>query len=65
MSEAELPAKTVRSLVGKLIHVKALVPGGRFNIDKIMWMYKTAVRTEAAVEVSQRAGGSSDSGTFS
>jgi hypothetical protein len=52
MSQAELPAKTVRSLVGKLIHVKALVPGGRFNIDKIMRMYKTAARTEAAVEVS-------------
>jgi hypothetical protein len=52
MSEAELPAKTVRSLVGKLIHVKALVPGGRFNIDKIMRMYKTAARTEAAVAVS-------------
>jgi hypothetical protein len=32
MVQEELPAKTVRSLVGKLIHVKALVPGGRFNI---------------------------------
>jgi hypothetical protein len=35
--EAEsVPAKEFRSLAGKLIHVKPLVPAGLFNIDKIM-----------------------------
>jgi hypothetical protein len=37
---------------GKLIHVKPLVPGGKFNIDKIMHAYKTAARTESLVTLS-------------
>jgi hypothetical protein len=49
-SEAMEP-KTIRSLVGKLIHVKPLVPGGRFNIDKIMKMYAAAARTEDPVRI--------------
>jgi hypothetical protein len=52
MVQEELPAKTVRSLVGKLIHVKALVPGGRFNIDKVMRAYKAAAKTEGSVAIS-------------
>ncbi len=34
--------KTMKSLTGKLIHVKPLVPAGRFNIDKIMKVYAAA-----------------------
>ena len=41
-----IPAKDMRSLAGKLLHVKPLVPGGRFNIDKIMRVYKVAAKTE-------------------
>jgi len=52
MDEGELPAKDMRSLAGKLIHVKPLVPGGRFNIDKIMKVYKTAAKCEGMVDIS-------------
>ncbi len=45
-------AKDMRSLAGKLIHVKPLVPAGRFNIDKIMKGYAAAARTEEKVRVS-------------
>jgi hypothetical protein len=45
-------AKDFRSLAGKLIHVKPLVPAGRFNIDKIMKTYARAARTEGEVEIS-------------
>ena len=47
-----MDAKEVRSLAGKLIHVKPLVPAGRFNIDKIMHMYRTAAHTEEPVKIS-------------
>ena len=47
-----MPAKDMRSLAGKLIHVKPLVPGGRFNIDKIMRAYKAAANTDEPVEIS-------------
>jgi len=51
--EAEsVPAKEFRSLAGKLIHVKPLVPAGRFNIDKIMRTYAKAARTEDEVSIS-------------
>ena len=42
----EIPAGDVRKLAGKLIHVKPLVPAGRFNIDKIMRLYAAAAKTE-------------------
>ncbi len=36
---AEWAAKDVKSLVGKLIHIKALIPSSRFNADHIMaWL---------------------------
>ncbi len=44
-------AKDMRSLAGKLIHVKPLVPAGRFNIDKVMKVY-------SAAESAARVGGS-------
>jgi hypothetical protein len=44
--------KDIRSLVGKLIHVKPLVPGGRFNMDKIMAVYKEAAITDQPVHIS-------------
>jgi hypothetical protein len=47
-----LTAKDMRSLAGKLIHVKPLVPGGRFNIDKIMRTYKKAAREDGPVAIS-------------
>jgi hypothetical protein len=51
--EAErVVAKEFRSLAGKLLHVKPLVPAGRFNIDKIMKTYAKAARTEDEVEIS-------------
>lgn len=46
------PAKDMRSLAGKLLHVKPLVPGGRFNIDKIMRVYKAAAKTEEPISIS-------------
>jgi len=45
-------AKDMRSLAGKLIHVKPLVPAGRFNIDKIMKAYAAAAKTEEPVSIS-------------
>ncbi len=48
----EVDAKEFRSLAGKLLHVKPLVPGGRFNIDKIMRTYAAAARTEGMVPIS-------------
>jgi hypothetical protein len=48
----EVEAKEFRSLAGKLLHVKPLVPGGRFNIDKIMKTYAAAARSEGAVQIS-------------
>jgi hypothetical protein len=47
-----VPAKEFRSLAGKLIHVKPLVPAGRFNIDKIIRTYAKAARTEDEVNIS-------------
>jgi len=52
MGACSIPAKDMRSLAGKLIHVKPLVPGGRFNIDKIMRALKAAARTDDDVEIS-------------
>jgi hypothetical protein len=46
-----MAAKQIRSLVGKLIHVKPLVPAGRFNMDKIMRVYRAAARTEEHVAI--------------
>jgi hypothetical protein len=48
----EVEAKEFRSLAGKLLHVKPLVPGGRFNIDKIMKTYAAAARSDGAVRIS-------------
>jgi hypothetical protein len=45
-------AKEFRSLAGKLIHVKPLVPAGRFNIDKIMKTYAAAAKTDGEVAIS-------------
>jgi hypothetical protein len=45
-------AKDMHSLAGKLIHVKPLVPSGRFNIDKVMKVYAVAARTEEPVRIS-------------
>jgi len=39
-------AKEAKSLVGKMIHIKALVPAGRFNIDKVMQLGARANREE-------------------
>ncbi len=39
-------------LAGKLIHVKPLVPGGQFNVDKIMQAFKAAARTDQPVTLS-------------
>jgi hypothetical protein len=47
-----IPAKEFRSLAGKLIHVKPLVPAGRFNIDKIMKTYAKAARDDGSVAIS-------------
>jgi len=49
MEEGSLSAKDMRSLAGKLIHVKPLVPGGQFSVDKIMQAYKAAARTDQPV----------------
>jgi len=39
LASAELPEKEIKSLVGKLIHIRALVPAARFNICHIMkWL---------------------------
>jgi hypothetical protein len=37
-----MDSKAWKSLAGKLIHIKPLVPAGRFNIDKIMATYAAA-----------------------
>jgi hypothetical protein len=52
VQDGVLPAKDMRSLAGKLIHVKPLVPGGRFNIDKIMGAYKEAASEDRPVTIS-------------
>jgi hypothetical protein len=52
VEQGSLSAKDMRSLAGKLIHVKPLVPGGRFNMDKIMQAYKAAARTDMPVTLS-------------
>jgi hypothetical protein len=51
MAADMLAATQVRSLVGKLVHVKPLVPAGRFNMDKIMRTYKEAAKTEGPVPI--------------
>ena len=43
----EVPSKDFKSIAGKLIHIKQLVPAGRFNIDKIMAAYAVADRVDA------------------
>jgi len=52
MACGQLAAKDMRSLAGKLIHVKPLVPSGRFNMDKIMRTYKEAANSDDAVVIS-------------
>jgi hypothetical protein len=52
MENGQLLAKDMRSLAKKLIHIKPLVPGGRFNIDKIMKVYKAAAKCEETVYIS-------------
>jgi hypothetical protein len=47
-----LEPKTMKSLTGKLIHVKPLVPAGRVNIAKIMKAYAAAARSEEPVKIS-------------
>jgi hypothetical protein len=46
--EAEsMDSKQWKSLAGKLIHIKPLVPAGRFNIDKIMATYALANKQDS------------------
>ena len=45
----ELEAKKVQSLAGKLINVRALIPAGKFNIDKIMKMLADSSQMDTAV----------------
>ena len=45
----ELEAKKVQSLAGKLINVRALIPAGKFNIDKIMKMLADSSQRDTAV----------------
>ncbi len=52
MTEESMAAKQIRSLAGKLMHVKPLVPAGRFNMDKIMRVYRASARTEERVTIS-------------
>ena len=42
-------SQDMRSLAGKLIHIKSLVPAGRFNIEKIMSAYATAGTAESVI----------------
>ena len=42
-------SKDMRSLAGKLIHIKPLVPAGRFNIEKIMAAYASAGTAESVI----------------
>ncbi len=65
MAAKSTAAKQIRSLVGKLVHVKPLVPAGRFNMDKIMRVYRAAARTQEHVAITSVCTGSSDSGTCS
>ena len=49
MDRLELEARAVKSLVGKLINVKALVPMGRFNVDIVMrWLAAAAAAATEA-----------------
>ena len=43
----QMDSKEMRSLAGKLIHIRALVPAGRFNIEKIMAVYAAAGRSDS------------------
>ena len=45
----KLEAKKVQSLAGKLINVRALIPAGKFNVDKIMKMLAERSQGEPAV----------------
>jgi hypothetical protein len=65
LPEEAIAAKQIRSLVGKLVHVKPLVPAGRFNMNKIMRVYRAAARTQEHVAITSVCTGSSDSGTCS
>jgi hypothetical protein len=51
MAAEALAVTPFRSLVGKLVHVKLLVPVGPFNIDKIMRNYNEAAKTEGLVPI--------------
>ncbi len=51
-------AVDMQSLAGKLIHMKPLVPAGRFNLDKIMRAYAATARSEEPVWISGHVGGS-------
>jgi len=42
LDDGELDSKAFRSLAGKIIHIKPLVPAGRFNVDKVMAAYALA-----------------------
>ena len=35
MDMADIPAKTMETLVGKIVHVKPLIPGGKFHISEL------------------------------
>jgi len=43
----QVTAKEAKSIAGKLIHVKALVPAGRFNINHVMRLAADANRAES------------------
>jgi hypothetical protein len=42
----QLPAKNIKSLVGKLLHIKSLVPTAKFNMDQIMRILADSNRQE-------------------
>jgi hypothetical protein len=42
IADRQLDSKSFKSLAGKIIHIKPLVPAGRFNVDKIMATYAQA-----------------------
>ena len=57
MDRLVLEARAVKSLVGKLINVKALVPMGRFNVDIVMRWLAAAAAAATEAELVEAAEG--------
>jgi len=47
IEQRQVGSRDFKSIAGKLIHIKPLVPGGRYNIDKIMGAYATADKVDS------------------